>query len=380
MDSAPDDASGIFRPTIAEIDLAAFDANLASVLSMLPESSSLIAVVKADAYGHGAVEIARVCEITGVSMLAVALLEEAIDLRRNGIVLPILLFGAVDEHSVDQGSEHGVTFGVPSPESLRAIDSWSRSMGRDAAIHLKIDSGMNRMGLVEQDLAEAIEILSGNSHIHLQGIYSHYANSSDPDDGFDVEQEARFSRLLQLLRSHGITAPIHHFANSAALVSGRVLEGDFVRSGLSLYGGEPLEDERSRLRPVMTWRTRIERLKTIEPGEIVGYGRTWAAKDRSTIATLPVGYADGYSRLFSNNGEVLVRGRRVPVVGRVSMDLVTIDVTTVPDATVGDEVVLLGTQAEKSIRAEDLARRIGTIPYEIFTSVSSRVPRVYVRR
>jgi alanine racemase len=379
MYSAPDDASEIFRPTIAEIDLAAFEANIGSVLSMLPASSSLIAVVKADAYGHGALEIARASEIAGASMLAVALLEEAVALRRDGITLPILLLGAVDEHGVDQGIEHGVTFGVPSPESLRAIDAWSRARSRDVAIHLKIDSGMNRMGLVEHDLPEAIELLSGNSRLHLQGLYSHYANSSDPEDGFNAEQETRFSRLLQLLRSHGFSAPIHHFANSAAMVSGRVLEGDYVRAGLSLYGGEPLDQRQSRLRPVMTWKTRIERLKTIEPGEIVGYGRTWTAKERSTIATLPVGYADGYSRLFSNNGEVLVRGRRAPVIGRVSMDLVTIDVTTIPDAAVGDEVVLLGTQGEQSIRAEELASRIGTIPYEIFTSVSSRVPRVYLR-
>jgi alanine racemase len=378
MHSAPDDASEIFRPTIAEIDIAAFEGNLGSVLSMLPEGSSLIAVVKADAYGHGSVEIARVCESAGVSMVAVALLEEAVHLRRNGISVPILLFGAVDERAVSAAVEHGVIPGIPSPESLRAIDSWSRSSSRNVAIHLKIDSGMNRMGLIERDLAEAIEILSGNSRIQLQGIYSHYANSSDPDDVYNVDQETRFSHLLQILRSHGITAPTHHFANSAALVGGRVLEGDYVRAGLSLFGGEPLDAGQSRLRPVMAWKTRIERLKSIEPGEIVGYGRTWRAKERSTIATLPVGYADGYSRRFSNNGEVLVRGRRVPVVGRVSMDLVTIDVTAVAEAEVGDEVVLLGTQGEQTIRAEDLARLIGTIPYEIFTSVSGRVPRRYV--
>jgi alanine racemase len=379
MFSAPDDAADLVRPTVAEIDLGAVASNIRAVRSMIPAGSSLIAVVKADAYGHGSVEIARVCESEGVSMLAVALLEEALHLRSEGITLPILLFGAVDEHAVEKAIDHDVTLGVPSPETLRAIDSWSRSNRTEVPIHLKLDSGMNRVGLVEHDLRDAIERLANNPLLLLQGIYSHYASASDPDDPLNLEQETRFSQMLQVLKSHGITAPIHHFANSAAVVSGRVLEGDYVRVGLTLYGGEPLDSGDTRLRPAMRWTTRIERLKTIEPGEVVGYGGTWRARNRSTIATLPVGYADGYSRHFSNNGEVLLRGRRVPIVGRVSMDLVTIDVTTVPDAAVGDEVVLLGTQAEQSIRAEDLARRIGTIPYEIFTSVSIRVPRVYLR-
>lgn len=378
MYTAPDDPDSIFRRTVATIDLSTFRENLRTVRSRIPTSSRLIAVLKADGYGHGALRLARICESEKVSMLAVAILEEAIALRREGITAPILVFGPVDSRGVAAASQHSLALGTPSPESLEAVAAWSRQKDRRVAIHLHLDSGMNRMGLTAADLPEAIKLLEQHPHLSIDGIFSHYANASDPADPFNDEQEKRFVQMVGVLREAGIRTASHHFANSAAVMTGRVREGDWVRVGLSLYGGEPLDYGESRLLPVMRWATRIERLKEVAAGEIVGYGKTWRASERAMIATLPAGYADGYNRLLSNRGEVLVRGRRVPIAGRVSMDLTTIDVTSVPDAAVGDEVVLLGSQGDESIRAEELANIAGTIPYEIFTSVSKRVPRVYV--
>ncbi|MBW3670045.1 MAG: alanine racemase [Acidobacteria bacterium] len=378
MYTAPDNPESIFRRTVATVDLAAFRDNLRTIRSRIPTSSRLVAVLKADGYGHGALHLARVCESENVPMLAVALLEEAIALRQEGITIPILVFGPVDARGVAAASQHSLALGTPSPESIEAIASWSRQKDRRVPIHLHLDSGMNRMGLVPSELPRVIALLQEHPHLSVDGIFSHYANASDPADPFNDEQEKRFVHMVGVLREAGIRTASHHFANSAAAVSGRVREGDWVRVGLSLYGGEPLDYGESRLLPVMRWTTRIERLKEVAPNEIVGYGKTWRASERALIATLPVGYADGYDRLLSNKGEVLVRGRRAPIAGRVSMDLTTIDITGIPGAAVGDEVVLLGSQGDESIRAEELATITGTIPYEVFTSVSKRVPRLYV--
>ena len=377
MYTAPEDTSSNFRRTVATIDLAAFRANLRALRSRLPAGSKLVAVLKADGYGHGAVPLARVCESEDVPMLAVAILEEALALRRAGIATPILVLGPVDRRGVSVAADQSLVLGTPSPETLASIAEWARGSGRAIGVHLHLDSGMNRMGLTATDLPEVIGILREHANVVVEGVFSHYANASDPNDPFNEEQERRFDQMLDVLREAGVSAPAHHFANSAAIVSGRVREGSWVRAGLSLYGGEPLDYGESRLEPVMRWTTAIERVKEVASGEIVGYGKTWRASRPSRVATLPVGYADGYSRLLSSRGEVLLRERRVPVIGRVSMDLVTIDVTDIPGASIGDEVVLLGSQGNESIRAEELASHTGTIPYEIFTGVSRRVPRVY---
>lgn len=365
-----------FRPTEAVIELAAFRENLRALRHRLPDHSRLVAVLKADAYGHGAIALAEVCEQEDLPMIAVALVEEAIELRRSGITIPILVLGELSESALGTAVELGITPSISSPEALVCASTFSRA--RDLEIHLQLDSGMNRMGLIPSDLDSAIDALRASPRLRIGGIFSHYANASTPDDPFNATQRERFDAMLARLRDAGITTGIHHFANSAAIVTGQVAPGDWVRAGISLYGGEPLDAGESRLRPVMRWITRIERLKTIDRGEIVGYGKSWRAERESTIATLPVGYADGYDRLLSGRAEVLVRGQRAPLAGRVSMDLLTVDVTDVPGVEVGDEVVLLGQQGDESIRAEELAGHIGTIPYEIFTNVSSRVPRRHV--
>jgi alanine racemase len=362
------------RPTWTEIDLGAFDRNVASLAAQLPAGTRLITMLKANAYGHGAVELARRCRSEQVAMIGVALLEEALELRGAGIALPILVLGPLNEEQVRLALDHEVTLGVPGPEELEHVARVGRE--RDVAIHLKLDSGMGRMGVVEGELPRVIELIRSAPRMRIEALYTHFANAGDVSDPFTSEQIARFDALVQTLREAGVTAPRHHVANSAATARG-MTPGDFARVGIALYGAEPLDVSSPRLEPVLRWRTAIGRLKELPPGHAIGYGMTFRTTRASRIATLPIGYADGYRRGLSNRGEVLVRGQRAPIVGRVSMDLTTIDVTDIADASVGDEVVLLGRQGSHEITAEELARKLDTISYEVFCGVSARVPRVY---
>jgi alanine racemase len=373
MSSAPDIRLSGIRPTWAEIDLAAFDHNVATLAASLAPGVRLIAVLKANAYGHGAVELGRRCRPEQVAMIAVSLLEEALELRRGGIALPILVLGPIVESQIRLALDHDVALGVPGPEELEMLARAARD--RDVTIHLKLDSGMGRMGSVETELPRVVDLLRSAPRLRVEAMYTHFANAGDPDDPFTDQQLARFTTLVETLREVGVNAPKHHAANSAATVRG-ITPGDFARVGLALFGAEPLDrasGDHHGLRPLMRWRTEIVRLKELPPGHAVGYGITFHTMRASRIATLPVGYADGYSRRLSNRGEVLVRGRRAPVVGRVSMDLVTIDVSDIEDARLGDEVVLLG----PGMPVEELAAKLDTIPYEVFCNVSARVPRVY---
>ena len=363
------------RPTWVDVDLAAFDRNVDAVNASLPEGSRLIAVLKANAYGHGAIELARRCTPDRVGMIAVALLEEAMELRRAGITTPLLVLGPLSEIQLRIALDNDVTPGVPGPEELEMAARVSRE--RDVAIHLKLDSGMGRMGVVESELPRVVDILRNAPRLRVDAVYSHFANAGDAGDPFTDEQLARFDAMLATLREAGITAPLHHMANSPATMRRLVKPGDYVRAGLLLLGAAPVDGDPARLEPLLRWRTEIARLKDLPPGHAIGYGVTFRTRRASRIATLPVGYADGYNRLHSNRGEVLVRGRRAPVVGRVSMDLVTIDVTDIEGVAFGDEVVLLGRQGNEEIRVEELATRQGTISYEVFTSIGARVPRFY---
>ena len=363
------------RPTWADIDADAFARNCSAIAKRLPAGSSLMAVMKANAYGHGAVELARRLTPDRVAMIAIILLEEGLELRRAGISLPILVMGPLQAPQIAIAVDNRMTLGVPGPEELQAAAEVARD--RDVPIHLKLDSGMGRMGSTAAELPRVIEILRSAPRLKLEAIYTHFANSGDPNDHFIDEQTANFDSLVEELRSAGITAPRHHRANSGATMRGLARSGEYVRVGLTLYGGEPLDAGVSRLEPVMRWRTEIMRLKELPPGHAIGYGMTFHTTRTSRVATLPVGYADGYNRMLSNRGEVIVRGRRAPVVGRVSMDLVTIDVTDIAGAALGDEVILLGTQERETITAEEMASKIGTISWDVFCSVSARVPRVY---
>jgi alanine racemase len=372
--STPPDLTSELRPTWAEIDLRAFDANVEAIAASLPAGTRLIAVLKADAYGHGAVELAHRCKAGTVAMIATALCEEAVELRRNGITLPLLVLGPMSETQLRAALDLDITPGVPGPEELELVARIARE--RDVTIHLKIDSGMGRMGTIETELPRVAELIRSAPRLRVEALYTHFANAGDVNDPFTNDQAARFETLVATLREAGIEAPRHHSANSAATIRG-FIRGDFVRTGLALYGGAPLDADSHRLQPLMRWRTEIARLKDLPAGHAIGYGTSFHTSRPSRIATLPVGYADGYDRRFSNRGEVLIRGQRAPVVGRVSMDLVTIDVTDVEGAAFGDEVVLLGRQGDAEIAAEELAAKLDTINYEVFCNVSARVPRLY---
>ncbi|MFP5245639.1 MAG: alanine racemase [Thermoanaerobaculia bacterium] len=365
------------RPTYAEINLGAYDRNLDALRAKVPAGTKIIALLKANGYGHGAVELARRCTPDRVAMIGVALVEEGVELRKAGITTPVLVLGPLTLEQVRVALEHDLTMGVPGPEELEILAEVAKD--RDLSVHLKIDSGLGRMGCVETELPRVVELLQSAPRLRVEALYTHLANAGDPNDPFTDEQIARFHTLVETLREAGVDAPLHHVGNSAAAMRG-IASGDFVRIGIAMYGAAPLDTEATRLEPVMTWKSEIARLKEVPPGYGIGYGITFRTKRASRIATLPVGYADGYSRRFSNRGEVLVRGRRAPVVGRVSMDLTTVDVTDIEDAQAGDEVVLLGRQGDDELSVEELAAKLDTISYEVFCNVSARVPRVYVER
>lgn len=369
MSTRPD-----LRPTWAEIDLDAFAANVESIAHSLPSGSRLIAVLKADGYGHGALELAKQCLPQHVAMIATSLLEEALELRDGGVTLPLLVLGPLTAPQIPIAADAGIRIGVIGPEELAMVCQLASD--RDVSIDLKLDSGMGRMGIVENELGSVIEMLRASPRVRVEAAYTHYA-SADDDETFTTGQSAKFDEMLVALRAGGISPALHHMANSAATLRGVVRPGDHVRCGIALFGAESVIDGRRRTQPVMRWRTEIARLKELPTGAAVGYGTTFHTARPSRIATLPVGYADGYDRRLSNRAQVLVRGRRVPLVGRVSMDLLTIDVTDLPDAAVGDEVILLGADGGERITAEELAALAGTISYEIFCRVSARVPRLY---
>jgi alanine racemase len=359
------------RPTYALIDLDRFERNVDVIARSLPEGARLVAVLKADGYGHGAVEVAKRLTADRVAMIAVSLLEEALELRRAGIDLPLFVLGPVTREQIVVALDNRITIGVIGPEELDDVCDIARE--RDVAIHLKLDSGMGRMGVLERELPRVIERIRATPRVRIDGVYTHFANADDIADPFTEIQIANYDRMLAVLREAGIDAPLHHFANSAATLRGLVRPGDFARVGIALYGPERITIATGTIEPVLRWRTEIMRLKELPAGHAIGYGTTFHTMRASRIATLPVGYADGYDRLLSNNAEVIVRGTRAPVVGRVSMDLVTIDVTDIPDAALGDEVILLG----DGITAEELAKRSQTISYEVFCRISARVPRLY---
>lgn len=359
------------RPTYAEVDLDRFERNVDLIARSLPDGARLVAVLKADGYGHGAVELAKRLTADRVAMIAVALLEEALELRRADIALPLFVLGPLSKAQIVLALDNRITIGVVGPEELAFVCEVARD--RDVAIHLKLDSGMGRMGVVESELARVIEMIRATQRLRIDGIYTHFANADDAADPFTEIQIANYDRMLAVLREAGIDAPRHHFANSAATLRGLVRPGDFARVGIAMFGPEPITIATGTIEPVLRWRTEIMRLKELPAGHAIGYGTTFHTTRPSRIATLPVGYADGYDRLLSNNAEVLIRGKRAPVVGRVSMDLITIDVTDLPTAAAGDEVVLLG----DGITAEELAAKSQTISYEVFTRITARVPRVY---
>ncbi len=378
--AAPADA---VRPTRAEVNLAALRHNL-RVMARHAGRAKVWPVLKADAYGHGAPAVARTLERAGAEGFCVALLEEAIELRDAGVRAPILVMGGYYGGAYEEIVSRGLVPVVYDRSQLEGLARASRVLGRPVDAHLKIDTGMARLGVVMSDLESFAADLASFPEVHISGLMSHLA-CADAGEGtegerFTHEQIARFDEATTRLARAGVTAGVRHVANSGAVLRGNALY-DAVRPGVAIFGVSPLAREFPELRAVMRVRSEIVDLRTIAAGESVGYGALFRATRTSRIATLPMGYADGLSRNLSNRGHVLVRGVRAPIVGAVSMDMSMIDVTDVPGVTLRDEVTVLGAQegplGRDALTAEEIAAQAGSIAWEVLTSVSRRVPRFY---
>jgi alanine racemase len=366
------------RPTWAEIDLKAVEHNFKQVKKVSGKNIKVMAVVKANAYGHGTVEVSRVLERLGVDYLGVATTDEALRLRDHGIKAPILILGHVLPSEVKTAIERNITLTISNDELIEAINKVTKIGRKKACIHIKIDTGMGRIGVWHEEAMNFIKNLSQNKNIIVEGIYTHFS-SVGRDDFFTDYQFESFERILSKLESFDIDIPLKHTANSIATVDMKRSHLNLVRPGLVIYGMYPKVTFQKliNLKPAMALKTRIVFIKDTPPGRSISYGRTYVTQKHTKIATLPIGYADGYARSLSNKAEVLVRGERAPVVGKVTMDQTMIDVGHIKDVKVGDEVVLIGKQGKDEIRAEKLARLAGTIAYETVCSISNRVPRIY---
>lgn len=367
------------RPTAAMIDLCALDHNFEEVKRRVG-GRKILAVVKAQAYGHGAVRVSRRLLALGADMLGVALVEEGKELRDAGIDAPILVMGAMFPEQAAAAVSLRLTPAIFTPSLAQALSDAARALKTKAAVHVKIDTGMGRIGVSPEGAPRLIAEMKKMDGLEVRGLMTHFADADLRDKQFASKQMGRFETLIKALEASGIDIPVRHAANSAAVLDfGRALF-TMVRPGLMLYGYNPLEAgaEAADLRPALSLVTRIAFLKTVPAGTPISYGRTFVTERESVIATLPIGYADGYGRGLSNKGEALVRGARARVAGRVCMDMCMIDVTGIPGVREGDEVVLIGSQNGERITADELAAKTGTIAYEVLCGVSSRVPRIYL--
>jgi alanine racemase len=361
----------------ADIDLGALAHNFAHVKSRLPAATQVLAVLKADAYGHGAVGCARHLEKLGVDMIGVGDSREALELREAGIRAPILILGAIVPGEMEAVVRNRISTVIHSQERASLLADVARAAGVRAMVHLKIDSGMGRLGVMPAVARGLARTIAATPHLELQGIGTHYASAASPVPFHTSDQLTTFVRILQEIRSDGISPPLVHASNSAAVFSTLSEHFTMVRVGLAFFGIDPgnLPVGEAPLRPVLALRTQIVYLKDVPEGAPVGYNRTFVTRRPTRLAILAAGYSDGVPYALSNRAYVLVRGERAPILGTVSMDYTTVDVTDVEGAKVGDEVTFIGTSGRRRIRVEDLARTIGTIPYEIPTRLGRRVAR-----
>jgi alanine racemase len=371
-------ATSVAPPTVADIDIAAFTHNVRAVQARLVAPCELMAVVKADAYGHGAATLAASALQAGATWLAIGRYDEGVQLRLCGIDAPILLLGPICPDEIDTLLAYRLTPVIGSLEDARLLQQHARQCGQRVQIHVNIDTGMGRLGLQPKQIVALLDHLETLTHLEWQGLMTHMATADHLDQRILQAQWQRFSQVVQTLHDRGVTPYYLHAANSAALYRFPQTHGQLVRAGLALYGAHPFEaPEADMLRPVLSWKTRLVRIETVTAGCGISYGHTFVTARRSRIGTLSVGYADGLCRRLSNVGEVLVRGRRAPLVGQITMDMCMIDVTHIPQAHIGDEVVLIGAQGEDRITVEAMASHCGQIPYEVFCGISARVPRRY---
>jgi alanine racemase len=368
-----------FFPTVATVDLTALTHNLSQFRRILSPGCDVMAVVKANAYGHGAIETSQTLIQHGVMRLAVFSTEEGIELRRAGIDVPIIVLGPVFQEQFEDLFTYRLTPVASDSSMLTALARAAAARATPYPVHLKIETGMGRLGLTHHELDVLFGARKFPPALQLEGLMTHLADTDGPDPATTEEQLRRFAKALNVILESGVQVPLVHVSNSGGAVRFSSAHFSLVRPGIMLYGYHTLPStvKAPDLKPVLSLKTCIAQLRTIQSGSRVSYNGTFTAQLPMRIAVLPVGYADGFSRRLSNRGAVLIRGRRAPIVGLVCMDMVMVDVTSIADAAVGDEVVLIGQQGHERITADDLAEWTGTISYEVLCAISSRVPRTY---
>ncbi|MDF2819719.1 MAG: Alanine racemase [Clostridiales bacterium] len=365
----------------AEINLSAIANNVAQIRKNIASNVEVMAIIKADGYGHGAVPIAKTLVENGADRLGVAVIEEGIVLRKSGIEVPILILGYTSEHQYGYLVQYEITQTVFKYSMAEAISKIAMSLNKNAKIHIKVDTGMARIGFAPtQENADIIKKITELPNIEVEGIFSHFARADEGNTIYPSEQLDRFQEFILLLESMGINIPIKHISNSAAIIDYKDAQYDLVRPGLVIYGLYPSEEVNKKainLEPALELKSHVIYLKEVPENTSIGYGGTFITSKTTKIATIPVGYGDGYPRALSSKGRVLIGGKFAPIIGRICMDQFMVDVTDFDELIEGAEVVLIGKQGENSISVEELAKLSNTINYEIICGLGKRIPRVY---
>jgi alanine racemase len=386
------------RATFAEINLDSFRHNLHSIKSLIGPDVGTMAIIKADAYGHGAIQCARAATKEQVNYIGVGIIQEAIELRENGITSPILILGGIYPNEIEDLIKYNLSTSLSSSVIASAISKKAEQANKSVGVHIKIDTGMGRLGIQPEDFLSLLNNVITCKNLKIDGLFTHFSSADEEDPETTHHQISIFLNVLKKLRTtnfskmtNEIDHILFHSANTAGLLRFPESRFDLVRPGISLFGSFPSptvasvfdsltnENKATKLRPVMNWKTKIIQIQTLRKGVPISYGGRYVTKnDRTRIATIPVGYADGLSRRLSNNMELLVKETRVKQVGTICMDMCLIDVTSLPDVKMGDEVVIFGSQGNGQIKVEELATKADTIPYEILCGVGKRVPRIYI--
>ena len=368
----------IIRPTRLEIDLRILSENFNKIKKAVAPAK-VMPILKANAYGHGLVRVAQLMQELKSNCIGVAVLEEGILLREQGITIPILVLGGIWGNQIPLFLKHDLTITASSLDKLNQIDEFASQMKTKAKVHLKIDTGMERIGVHYYTAEKFLESAVKCKNIRIDGIYSHLANSELRDTTYTLTQLERFQEVLRFFEKHSIKMPLRHIANSGAILQTPETYLDMVRPGIMLYGVYPSNETAKTIlvKPALTWKSLVVYFKIIKAGHPVGYGLTWKPKQDIRAVTVPLGYGDGYFRSMSHKAEVLIRGKRYPVVGTISMDQIIVNIEN-DSAFNGDEVVLIGQDGSNKITVEELADWAGTIPYEILTNINTRVPRLYL--
>ena len=372
-----------YERVVAEINLDNIAKNMQNIRKAINENTKIMAIVKADGYGHGCIEVAKTCLYNGANWLGVAIFEEAMELRENNICEPILILGNTIKNKFEQLIKNEITQTVFSFEMAKNLSDIGKKLKKDALIHIKIDTGMSRLGFLptKKDILEIIKI-SKLPYIKITGIFTHFATSDEKDKNFSNEQFEKYMYVVNKLEENGVKNLIKHISNSGAILDLHNYNLDMVRAGIIIYGMYPSNEvckNNIKLYPAMSIKTYISYIKEIEENTSVSYCRTYFTKAKTKIATIPVGYADGYARIMSNKAKVILNGQYANVVGNICMDQFMIDISHIKNAKVGDEVILMGEQKGISISAEDLANLQNTINYEIVCTIGKRIPRVFTK-